>query len=125
MLLVDTVGPDIYRVEPGEGGFAVGRQAEIRAWLRDDSGIATNTVRLTIANQPPVAFGDARLHFVNGVLTYTPGVSEFLGAPGDNMNVSLAATDTLGNQTTNFTWTFPTPRPDSQIWNLSLFLRRS
>ncbi len=111
VLLVDTVGPDIYRVEPGAGGIAVGRQAEIRAWLRDDTGIATNTITLTITNRPPVAFGDPRLHFANGVLTYTPGAGEFLGAAGDTVTVSLAAADTLGNQATNFTWAFQLELP--------------
>jgi formylglycine-generating enzyme required for sulfatase activity len=104
--LVDTIGPDIYRMEPGAGGIAVGRQAEIRAWLRDDTGIATNTITLTVADRPPVVFGDPRLRFADGLLTYTPGAGEFLGAAGDTVTVSLAAADTLGNQTTNFAWSF-------------------
>jgi formylglycine-generating enzyme required for sulfatase activity len=118
VLRVDTASPEVYRVEPAAGGIAVGRQAVLRAWVRDDSDLVTNSLKLTITNRPPVAFGDPRLRIANGMLTYTPGTNEFLGAAGDLVTVSLAAADILGNQTTNFTWSFQLELPVVPSTNL-------
>lgn len=53
VLLVDTVGPEVYRVEPVAGGIAVGRQAALRAWVRDDSGIVNyNSVKAKLVREP-------------------------------------------------------------------------
>ena len=40
------------------------------------------------------------------MLAYTPGTNEFLGTNGQIVTISLSAADTLGNQTTNFNWSF-------------------
>jgi formylglycine-generating enzyme required for sulfatase activity/type II secretory pathway pseudopilin PulG len=118
VLKADTAGPDVYRVEPGAGGIAVARQAALRVWMRDDSDIATNSLRLAITNRPPLALGDPRLRFANGVLTYTPGTNEILGVAGEVVTVSFSAADILGNQTTNFTWSFQLELPVVSSTNL-------
>ncbi len=115
VLAVDMEGPEVYRTEPAAGGIAVSRSAVLRAWLRDDTGIATNSLTLTIANatrtNSPATLTDARLSFTNGLLTYTPTNTETLGAAGDTVTVRLSAADTVGNQTTNFAWSFQLELP--------------
>ena len=66
----------------------------------------------------PLTLTDARLSFTNGLLTYTPGTNEFLGAAGETVTVQLAAADTLGSQTTNFTWSFQLELPPVANSNL-------
>lgn len=128
VLAVDTEGPDVYRTEPAAGGIAVSRSAPLRAWLRDVSGIAANTIALTIANasttNTAVKVGDARLQFDGTILTYTPANNEFLGAAGDTVSVRIAAADMAGNQTTNFTWSFQLELPAVASTNL-VFIRGS
>ncbi len=115
VVAVDTEGPEIYRTEPAAGGIAVARAAILRAWLRDDTAIATNSLTLTLSNPTatngPLTLADARLSFTNGLLTYSPTNTETLGAAGDLVTASLTVADTLGNQTTNFTWTFQLELP--------------
>ena len=115
VVAVDTEGPEVYRTEPAAGGIAVARAAVVRAWLRDDTGIATNTLTLTFstpaATNGPLTLADARLAFTNGLLTYAPTNTETLGAAGDLVTASLSVADSLGNQTTNFTWTFQLELP--------------
>ena len=122
VLAVDMEGPEVYRTEPAMGGIAVSRSATLRAWLRDDTGIATNTLTLTLSNPTatngPLTLTDARLSFTNGLLTYTPTNTETLGAAGDTVTVRLFASDTLGNQTTNFIWSFQLELPPVASTNL-------
>ncbi len=122
MLAVDTEGPEVYRTEPAMGGIAVSRSAALRAWLRDDTGIATNSLALTLSNPTatngPLTLSDARLSFTNGLLTYTPTNTETLGAAGDTVTARLSAADPLGNQTTNFTWSFQLELPPVASTNL-------
>src|ERR1017187_6592818 len=103
---LDTDGPEIYKTSPFDGAIGVNPQATIQAWLRDDSGVNTNTIAMTVGTNAPVSLKDSRLAYVGGVLTYTPGTNEFLGTNGQIMMVALAVADILGNQTTNFTWSF-------------------
>jgi formylglycine-generating enzyme required for sulfatase activity len=103
---LDTDGPEVYKTAPFDGAIGVDPHATIQAWLRDDSGVNPNTIALTIGTNAPVSLKDSRLSYVGGVLTYTPGTNEFLGAKGQIMMLALAVADTLGNQTTNFTWSF-------------------
>jgi formylglycine-generating enzyme required for sulfatase activity len=103
---LDTDGPEVYKTSPFDGAIGVNTQATIQAWLRDDSGVNTNTIALTVGTNAPVSLSDSRLSYLNGVLTYTPGTNEFLGTNGQIVNLGLAVADTLGNQTTNFAWSF-------------------
>ena len=103
---LDTDGPEIYKTSPFDGAIGVNPQATIQAWLRDDSGVNTNTIAMTVGTNAPVSLKDPRLSYVGGVLTYTPGTNEFLGTNGQIVTLGLAVADTLGNQTTNFTWSF-------------------
>jgi len=122
VVAVDTEGPEVFRTEPAAGGIAVSRSVTLRAWLRDDTGIATNTLALTLSNPTatngPLTLTDARLSFTNGLLTYTPTNTETIGAAGDTVIARLSATDTLGNQTTNFTWSFQLELPPVASTNL-------
>jgi formylglycine-generating enzyme required for sulfatase activity len=103
---LDTDGPEIYKTSPFDGAIGVNPQATIQAWLRDDSGVNTNTIALTVGTNAPVSLKDPRLSYAGGVLTYTPGTNEFFGTNGQIITLALAVADTLGNQTTNFTWSF-------------------
>ena len=103
---LDTDGPEVYKTAPFDGAIGVSHQVGITAWLRDDSGINTNSISLTVGTNAPVTLSDLRLSYLSGVLAYTPGTNEFLGTNGEVVAVSLSASDTLGNQTANFTWSF-------------------
>jgi formylglycine-generating enzyme required for sulfatase activity len=103
---LDTDGPEVYKTAPFDGAIGVDPQATIQAWLRDDTGVNTNTIALTVGTNAPVSLSDSRLSYISGVLTYTPGTNQFLGTNGQIVTATLSVTDTLGNQTTNFTWSF-------------------
>ena len=103
---LDTDGPEVYKTTPFDGAIGVDPQATIQAWLRDDSGVDTNTIALTVGTNAPVSLKDLRLSYVSGVLTYTPATNQFLGTNGQTVIASLSVKDILGNQTTNFTWSF-------------------
>ena len=103
---LDTDGPEVYKTVPFDGAIGVNPQATIQAWLRDDSGVNTNTIALTVGTNAPVSLKDSRLSYVDGLLTYTPGTNEFFGTNGQIITLGLTVADTLGNQTTNFTWSF-------------------
>jgi hypothetical protein len=103
---LDTDGPEVYKTAPFDGAIGVNPQATIQAWLRDDSGVNTNTIALTVGTNAPVSLKDSRLSYVGGVLMYTPGTNEFFGINGQIVTLALAVADTLGNQTANFSWSF-------------------
>jgi formylglycine-generating enzyme required for sulfatase activity len=103
---LDTDGPEVYKTSPFDGAIGVSSQATLQAWLRDETGINTNSIVLTIGTNTPVRLSDPRLSFSSGLLNYSPGTNEFLGTNGEIVAVSFAAADTLGNQTTNSTWSF-------------------
>lgn len=115
---LDTQGPEVYNLSPANHALAVNQQAVVQAWLRDAAGVNANTISLAIATNPPVNLSDPRLTWSNGQLTYTPGTNEVLGALGDTVSVSLSAADTLGNLTTNFTWSFQLGLPTVLSSNL-------
>jgi formylglycine-generating enzyme required for sulfatase activity len=103
---LDTDGPQVYQTSPFNGAIGVGLQATLQAWLQDESGVDTNSIALTVGTNAPVSLKDPRLSYVSGVLTYTPATNQFLGTNGQTVTASLSVKDILGNQTTNFTWSF-------------------
>ncbi len=103
---LDTEGPVALPISPFPGSIAVSTQTVIRVRLQDETGIDTNSITLTISTNPPVTFGDPRLAFDTGVLTYTPRTGEVLGAPGQTITASVSVTDTLGNRTPDANWSF-------------------
>jgi hypothetical protein len=103
---LDTDGPQVYQTSPFNGAIGVGLQATLQAWLQDESGVDTNTIALTVGTNAPVSLKDPRLSYLSGVLTYTPATNQFLGTNGQTVTASLSVKDILGNQTTNFTWSF-------------------
>ena len=118
---LDTDGPEVNLVAPSSGAIAVGQKFAIKAALSDETGINTNTISFQLGTNANVTLADSRLTFVAGTLTYTPGTNEVLGALGDNVTASVSATDTLGNQTTNYTWSFQIELPAVSSAN-SLFI---
>ena len=108
---LDTDGPEVYKTAPFDGAIGVGLQNTLQAWLRDETGVNTNSILLAVGTNLPVSLGDPRLSYSLGLLTYTPGTNESLGTNGQIISVSLSAADSLGNQTTNFTWSFQLELP--------------
>ena len=101
---LDTQGPQIYKTSPLNNSIGVSQQSVLQAWLQDQTGVNTNSIFLKIGTNAPVTLADPRLTWsTNGVLSYTPGTNEVLGALGQSVTVSLSAADVLGNMTTNFT----------------------
>ena len=118
---LDTQGPEIYRTSPMDKAICVDPQSVLRAWLRDPAGVNTNSINLAVGANQSVGLNDPRLRYsADGVLTYTPGTNEVLGALGQKLAVSLWVADTLGNQTTNFTWRFQLALPTVLSSNIVL-----
>jgi formylglycine-generating enzyme required for sulfatase activity len=108
---LDRQGPEVYGMSPTDNAIAVSPKAPVQAWLRDETGVNTNTISVAIGTNPPVHLSDRRLTWSNGQLTYAPATNEVLGALGDTVSVKISAADTLGNLTTNFTWSFQLALP--------------
>lgn len=108
VMKLDREGPDVYDISPPDTGIAVASNASVTARLRDATGIDTNAIRLSIGTNAPVTLNDPHLSYTAGLLTYTPASGEVLGPSGSNVTVSLSVADTLGNVTTNVTWSFKT-----------------
>ena len=118
---LDTQGPQIYQTSPLNNAIGVSQQAVLQAWLSDETGINTNSIVFAIGTNAPVTLHDPRVAWsTNGVLTYTPGTNEVLGALGQTVTVSLSAADSLGNVTTNFTWNFQLALPTVLSSNIVL-----
>jgi formylglycine-generating enzyme required for sulfatase activity len=115
---LDTQGPEVYDLSPANHAIAVSQKAPVQAWLRDATGVNTKTISMAIGTNPPVNLSDPRLAWSNGQLTYTPATNEVLGALGQTVTVGISAADTLGNLTTNFTWSFQLALPTATSSNL-------
>lgn len=100
---LDTEPPEIWRLDPASNAVAVARQSQLKMYLRDETGVDTNSIALTVGANPPVTLADPRLAFANGLLTYTPATNQFLGTNGQTITNQLIVADTLGNRATN-TW---------------------
>jgi len=87
---LDTDGPEVYQTAPFNGAIGVSLQSTIQAWLRDDSGVNTNSIALTVGTNAPVSLKDPRLSYLSGVLTYTPGTNQFLGTNGQMVTAKLS-----------------------------------
>ncbi|MGO9202448.1 MAG: formylglycine-generating enzyme family protein, partial [Limisphaerales bacterium] len=99
----DIDAPTVARLLPADGAIAVQRQSQLMVWLRDETGVDTNSISLAVGANAPVTLADSRMSFQNGLLTYTPATNQFLGADGDFVTNQLVVADTLGNRGTN-TW---------------------
>ena len=102
---VDTEAPEIWRTIPSSNAIAVPRQGPVQVFLIEETGLAPDSVSLTVGTNPPVTLADPRLSLVGDVLTYTPGPDEFLGANGQTLTNQLVIADTLGQGLTN-AWPF-------------------
>ena len=103
---LDTEGPEITQTSPLDGAIAVSRQSTVQVELTDVTGINTNSLTLTIGTNAPMSLPNPRLVYSGGVLTYKPATNEFLGTNSEIVAAIISVADTLGNLTTNFTWSF-------------------
>ena len=103
---LDTEGPLVSPISPLDGAIAVGRQSTIQVGLSDVTGVNSNSIVLTIGTNAPVSLPNPQLAYAGGLLTYTPATSVFLGTNGQIVTAKISVADTLGNVTTNFTWSF-------------------
>jgi formylglycine-generating enzyme required for sulfatase activity len=102
---LDTEPPAIWRMDPSSNAIAVPRQSQLRIYLNEETGIATNSIALTVGTNAPVTLTDPRLALAGNVLTYTPATNQVLGANGQTITNKLIIADTLGFRATN-TWPF-------------------
>jgi formylglycine-generating enzyme required for sulfatase activity len=110
ILRVDTVGPALAQSIPVDGSPAANAQSPILARLRDESGVRPEGFVLRVGNQPPILWGNPGLSWDGEILRYEPSPTEPIGAPGSSVQVHLTASDTLGNTSTNLTWSFRVAR---------------
>ena len=103
---LDTEGPQVAPISPLDGAIAVGRQSTIQVGLSDVTGINTNSIILTVGTNASVSLPNPQLAYAGGTLTYTPATNVFLGTNGQIVTAKISVADTLGNRTTNFTWSF-------------------
>src|ERR1035441_9499453 len=94
-----------------DGAIAVDPQSPVQVWMSDATGINSNSIVLTIGTNAPVSLPDPQLACAGGLLTYMPATNVFLGTNGEVVVASISVADTLGNQTSNFTWSFQIALP--------------
>jgi formylglycine-generating enzyme required for sulfatase activity len=102
---LDTDPPEVWRYAPAASAVAVARQSSVKAYFRDETSVDPASIAFTIGTNPVVTLADARLAYINGVLTYTPGTNEFLGTNTQTVSARVTVSDTLGNRATNW-WSF-------------------
>jgi hypothetical protein len=115
---LDTEGPQIDQTSPLNGAIAVDRQSQVQVWLSDVTGINSNSIVLTIGTNAPVSLPNPQLAHAGGILTYTPATNVFLGTNGEIVVATISVADTLGNVTTNFTWSFQIALPTVTSTNI-------
>jgi hypothetical protein len=115
---LDTEGPQIDQTSPMDGAIAVNRQSAVQVWLSDATGINTNSITFAVGTNAPVSLPNPQLVYSNGLLTFTPATNVYLGTNGQIVIAKISATDTLGNLTTNFTWSFQLALPSVPGTNL-------
>ncbi len=65
---LDTDPPEVWRAALADGAIGVSRQSPLKVYLRDETGIDPESIRLTVGTNPPVTLTDGRLAYANGVL---------------------------------------------------------
>jgi hypothetical protein len=115
---LDTEGPVITQTSPSDGAIAVLPQSQVQVWMSDATGINSNSIVLTVGSNAPVSLPDSQLAYTNGLLTFTPSANVFLGTNGQGVTAMISVADTLGNVTTNFTWSFQIALPSVPAANL-------
>ena len=115
---LDTEGPQIYQTSPLDGAIAVSPQSAVQVWLSDATGINTNSITFAVGTNAPISLPNPQLVYSNGLLTFTPATNVFLGTNGQVVVARISVADTLGNVTTNFTWSFQIALPSVPSTNL-------
>jgi formylglycine-generating enzyme required for sulfatase activity len=102
--LLDEQPPEIGARIPAVDGFAVKRFAEVSVSLVDLTGVAADSIALTIGATGPLTTNSPGVIYTNNTLVYVPGATP-LGDFGETVTATLAVSDTLGNAT-NLSWSF-------------------
>lgn len=117
---LDEQPPAILSQYPQDGGFAVPRFSNLTLELSDVSGIATNSLRLTVGYLGTFWLTNSQLTFSNNILTFINGGSIPLGNWGTNIQATLVVADSLGNTGTN-SWSFTLETQPQVVTNLFVF----
>ncbi len=115
---LDTEGPQIDQTSPMDGAIAVGPRSAVQVWLSDATGVNSNSIILTVGTNAPIRAPNPQLAYTNGLLTFTPATNVFLGTNGQIVTAAITVADTLGNVTTNFTWSFQIALPTVAATNI-------
>jgi len=115
---LDSEGPDITPISPLNGAIAVAPQSPVQVQMTDATGVNTNSIILTIGTNSPFRLPNPQLGYADGLLTFTPATNVFLGTNGQVVTASITVADTLGNVTTNFTWSFQLALPNVLSTNI-------
>jgi len=108
VLKVDTDSPAVTNLVPAAGAIAVQSNATISIYLSDDTGVNTNTIRLSIGPWTNLSLSSPLLTYANNILTFTPSTA--LGTGGSVITNTLTVADILGNTLSNYTWTITLAR---------------
>jgi len=117
---LDEQPPAVAGRYPEDGGFAVGRFADITVKLTDATGIDPSTISLTVGSLGTFTPADPELTYADGTITFESCGDTALGGYGETFAVSLAVADTLGNAGTH-EWSFTLEKEARLADNLFVF----
>ncbi|HPF99426.1 MAG TPA: SUMF1/EgtB/PvdO family nonheme iron enzyme [Kiritimatiellia bacterium] len=105
----DNEAPSIVSLTPGSNAVAVSSNAIVQVTLHDETGIATNSIILSVGAWTDMTLGSTYLSWSNSTLVFVPPSA--LGSAGAVITNRLTVADTLGHSLSNYTWTFEMVRP--------------
>jgi hypothetical protein len=101
---LDTEGPAIVERYPATNGIGVGRSAIFTVRVSDETGVDTNSFRLTIDGVTTLTHGSPGVMAATNGFQYNPGANTW-GPYAGLVSVQFVCSDTLGNATTS-SWSF-------------------
>jgi hypothetical protein len=117
---LDEQAPEIVGRFPDEGDFAVRRFEPLSVELWDATGIAPESISITVGDLGTYFLSDPELAFTDGLLLFDTGGDTALGNFGDTITVSLHVADLLGHATTHV-WSFDLEREPLVTSHLFVF----
>lgn len=100
--------PEIARLVPAANAVAVATNAAVYITFSDATGVAPNTLSLSVADWTGLTSASPYVTWSNNTVIFSPPAA--LGEPGATISNSLAIADTLGHTLSNYTWTFELER---------------
>ena len=104
----DLEPPEVSALVPASNAVAVATNAALYITFSDDTGIAIQSLVLSIAGWTNMGHASPYLTWTNNTVIFTPPAA--LGAPGATISNSLSIADTLGHTLNSYTWTFELER---------------